>query len=382
MPFGEIKMNVSKYLCVSTALAAVLFCSCGNADEAKNGAKEAEAPKAADAELAGDIELPKAPEYKDDTVLAEVNGEKLTYAEAISSFKTMLLAQGAPTNQLEEIAAQMLPRALPQFTEQFIMTEILKAEAAKRKLTVSDDDVEKYLAEIVKTLPPGKNFDDVLKMTNKTEEEFRAEVRKSLPIKKLFDDISKDVTVTTNDVEKFYAENAKYFEKPEEVRASHILFTYDDDAKTNETAKAAIKAKAEAVRKQLLEGGDFAKLAEENSGCPSKSQGGDLGFFSKGRMVPEFEKAAFAAKIGDISEIVETQFGLHIIKVTERHEAGKDPLDKVYEQIEGYLLREKKSELAEKAVEDLRKNAKYTVHESLEVFKAPEVDPELPADDK
>lgn len=348
----------------------MLFCSCGNADEV---APEVKGDASKISAENGDSPLPNAPEYKADTLLAEVCGQKLTYGEAVEAFKTIILAQGAPTNELDRIVEANLPRALPQITERFIISELLKAEAANRKIAASDDDVEKYLAELVKTLPPGASFEEIVKRSGKaTEEEFRAEVKKSLPIKMLFDDIVKDVTVSTNDVEKFYNENAQFFEKPEEVRASHILFTFDDAAKTNDAAKAVIKAKADEVRKEILAGGDFAELAKKHSGCPSSQQGGDLGFFSKGRMVPPFEKAAFEAKTGDVTEIVETQFGYHIIKVTDRHEASKEPLSEVYKQIEDYLGGSKKSEIAEKFVEDIRKNGKYTVHESIEVF------PELP----
>ena len=112
---------------------------------------------------------------------------------------------------------------------------------------------------------------------------------------------------------------------PEQVRASHILIStkpIDPNADPNQ-AKAQAKDKAEELLKKVKDGADFAALAKENSDCPSNAQGGDLGLFPRGQMVKPFEDAAFALKVGEISDLVETQFGYHIIKVTEHQDPNQ-----------------------------------------------------------
>nr|WP_282705996.1 peptidylprolyl isomerase [Desulfatibacillum aliphaticivorans] len=135
------------------------------------------------------------------------------------------------------------------------------------------------------------------------------------------------VKVTDAEIRKFYDDNLESrFTKPEEVRASHILFG-TKDAKTAEEKEAIKKQAQEVLLKAKKPGADFAALAREYSSCPSKEKGGDLNFFTKERMVPEFSKAAFSMEVGEISSLVETQFGYHIIKVTDKTPAEVRPFE-------------------------------------------------------
>ena len=131
--------------------------------------------------------------------------------------------------------------------------------------------------------------------------------------------ILRDIQVSDSEVEAFYDENRKNFITQPEIRARHILC---DDEETLRQAAEEIK-----------QGKDFAEAAREYSTCPSKEKGGDLGFFGKGKMVPEFEKAAFSLSVGEMSHLVKTSFGWHLIEVTERKEAHIQPLDEVKDQI-------------------------------------------------
>ena len=156
--------------------------------------------------------------------------------------------------------------------------------------------------------------------------------------------------ITPDDVQRHYESNQDQFSTPEQVRASHILF------KTEGKDEAEVRKQAEAVLKRAKSGEDFAKLAnqytEEEVG---KTRGGDLDFFGRGAMAKEFEEASFALKPGDISDIVKTQFGLHIIKVTDRKEAAKKSLDEVRAQIEDQLKWERAQAEAQRLSEDLDK---------------------------
>jgi peptidyl-prolyl cis-trans isomerase C len=147
------------------------------------------------------------------------------------------------------------------------------------------------------------------------------------------------VKVTEEDCKKFYDENIDKFKRTETVKASHILCGVDAKATAEEKKKAL--EKAEKLKKELDGGADFAALAKANSTCPSSQQGGDLGFFGKGQMVPAFENVAFALKPGEVSNVVETQFGYHIIKVTEKKAAETVAFKDVRPRIEEFLKNQK-----------------------------------------
>lgn len=154
-----------------------------------------------------------------------------------------------------------------------------------------------------------------------------------------------DVKVDEEEAKKFYEVNPLVFKRDYEIKASHILV--DDENKAKE------------ISEKLKNGEDFIKLANEHSKCPSKSAGGDLGFFSKGMMVPEFEAAAFGLKIGDISDPVKSQFGYHIIKVMEEKQPYSQTFDEAKEGIEKQLLVQKQNEVYQNKVEELK--AKYKI---------------------
>lgn len=163
------------------------------------------------------------------------------------------------------------------------------------------------------------------------------------------------INVTDDDINLYYKAHQEEFRTPEMVRARHILIKVDKSASNDDKAKA--RSKAEDILKRIKAGEDFAKLASEFSEDPgSKNKGGDLGFFPKGRMVPDFEKVAFSLKPGEVSDIVETPFGFHIIKVEEKKESIQEPLekvkDKVKEKVFADFRKAKVDEFVEKAMKD------------------------------
>lgn len=157
--------------------------------------------------------------------------------------------------------------------------------------------------------------------------------------------IMQEATVTDEEVEKFYKDNEEEFGESNMVKASHILVEDLEEAKK--------------IKSELDDGADFADLAQEYSSCPSKDRGGDLGFFGKGAMVKEFEDAAFAMEVGEISEPVKTQFGYHIIKVTDKKVEPKQELKAIMERLRQSLTKRKQQEVYVKKINDLR--TKYNV---------------------
>jgi peptidyl-prolyl cis-trans isomerase C len=148
--------------------------------------------------------------------------------------------------------------------------------------------------------------------------------------------------------------------RPEAIRASHVLLRAQKDAPADQ-AKAA-KAKAEEVDAKAKKGDDFAALAKEFSQDPGSAQnGGDLGFFSKGQMVPEFEKAAWGLKKGEVSDVVQTDYGFHVIKVTDRRAEGYAPIEEVRPQIKEYLTMQMTQQDLQKLAQTLRAAAKVDI---------------------
>ncbi len=242
------------------------------------------------------------------------------------------------------------------------LTLILDASKEKN-IQVSDAEIQAEIEKIKSRFPDPKNFEAILAQRNITLKDVEGKIREGLLVKKVMDDVTTtSVKVTDAEAEKYYKENPDRFKRDEEVRASHILVKVDQGATDEDKAKA--RKKIQDLRDQITKGADFAKLAEENSDCPSgKRAGGDLDWFGRGVMDPAFEKAAFALKPGELSDVVETQFGFHIIKLTDKREPGTVPFD----GIKGDL----KEELAQSAREEKFSNWLKNLRDSKVVFTNP-----------
>lgn len=241
------------------------------------------------------------------TIIAKVNGKEITQADMDLLIKT-LGPQRAAQFQNEEGQKQLV--------DELVNQELFYFDAVDTDLESS----EEFQAELAIA---------------------KANILKQLNIKKTLD----TVTATEEDAKKFYEENKEKFVRPMTVTASHILV--DTEEKADEIYAA-------------IEGGkDFAEAATEFSSCPSKERGGDLGPFGKGQMVPEFEEAAFAMEVGKVSSPVKTQFGFHIIKLTDKTEEGTSPYEEVKAQIEQQLVIMGQNDAYFKKVDELK--SKYTV---------------------
>ena len=163
--------------------------------------------------------------------------------------------------------------------------------------------------------------------------------------------VEESANVSDADLQKFYDQNKEKFKSGAEIRASHILLK-DEKA-------------AQAVLSQLKSGAVFEELAKKNSVDSAAAKGGDLGWFGKGSMIPEFENVVFALKEGATSGIVKTKFGYHIIKLTGKRPAGIRPFADVKDQIKAKIEPEKQQEVFKKLKDDLKKNAKYTIKEDV-----------------
>jgi len=287
-------------------------------------------------------------------IVARVNGEDVKKAEFERMIKTIegRAGQPIPPDRRDEVLRGAL--------DQLVVYKLLAQECKTRNITASDADIDAKVAELKKQFPNDDAFNKALQERGLTLDSLRNDARTDLNVNKLMDtEVATTPGPSDSEAQDFYAKNPDKFKQDEQVRASHILIRVDDkaDAATKKKAKDEI----ESVLKQARAGADFAKLAQEHSQDGSAAQGGDLNYFTKDQMVPAFANVAFALKPGQISDVVTTQFGYHIIKVTDHKPARVVPYDEASAKIKDYLGEQKKQQHADAFIEGLKKKAKIEV---------------------
>lgn len=288
--------------------------------------------------------------------VARVNGMPIAAADLNKAYKALAAGQGGG----------QIPAGKEHEARQFVLNQLINAELMyqmAKNTPVADlaKKVDDTIARLKGRFKSEEEYRKGLAQQDMTEKELRELIRRNVLIESHIEQtIASKVKVSEQDAKEFYDKNPETFTMPEQVRASHILITVDPKASDADKKKA--RAKAEDLLKQVKGGADFAKLAQDNSGCPSSKQGGDLGYFSKGQMVKPFEDAAWAMKPGDISGVVETQFGYHIIKLTEKRAKDKMPFAALKGRIEESLKQRKVAEQVNAALDAARKDAKIEMY--------------------
>ena len=245
--------------------------------------------------------------------------------------------------------------------ESLINKLILFEEADKNKIQIEDGGVDTELKRIAAQFETPEKFKEQLTQMGMSEEKMREDIKQNYRIEKLLKNKLPVITVTDEETALFYKENPENFATPEKITAAHILLSISDNA-TDEIKKQK-RQELEAVLEQIKGGADLAELALKYSDCPSKEQGGKLGSFSRGSMVKPFEDVAFNLKKDEVSGIVETQFGLHLIKLIDRTEAQTTPLEQVKDKISLYLEAQKQNQEVAAYLATLRSTAKIDYKE-------------------
>jgi peptidyl-prolyl cis-trans isomerase C len=286
--------------------------------------------------------------------VAVVNGTVIKQAEFDSEMNRVLerlQRTGRIPNDLErsQIKKQVL--------ENLIARELLYQESQKKGIKVDQKEIEAQLTALKGRFPSEVEFKNALSTMNLTEADLRFQFERDVAIRKLLDDqIGGKSTVSEKESRAYYDGNLESFKKSEQVRASHILIKVDPGA--DEAKKAEARTKIESLQAKLKNGEDFGALAKEYSEGPSGPKGGDLGFFGRGQMVKPFEETAFSMKPGQVSGMVETRFGYHLIMVTERTPESTLSYEEVKDRLEQYLKQQKAQEEIAAYVETLKSKAK------------------------
>ena len=289
-------------------------------------------------------------------VAAKVDGVVVPldeYNKELARLQRLAFRQGMPTAaQIESIKKAAL--------NNLVNREVLFLAATKNGVKVDDKVVEEELQALKKRFPSDEQFQEALKRRNMTLKELAAVIKKDRVVQAYVNKEVRDkLKITDKDLQEYYDKNPQQFVMPPQVRASHILIKSLADATKEERDKA--RKRLEDIQAKIKAGGDFAELAKKFSEDASAAQGGDLGFFGKGKMVKPFEDAAFALEKGKVSDIVETQFGYHLIKATDRKDSEKVPLDTVKVKLAQYLQDQKMQAELNQHIQALRTKCKIEV---------------------
>jgi peptidyl-prolyl cis-trans isomerase C len=299
-----------------------------------------------------------------DSVAVTVNGIDITEGEIEKLIKPQLdMMARQSSNQAPAFVEQLKKMLRQQAVDAMIVGRLLDEKVKEANIVVTEEQVIGRITEMASAQRPPLSLEDFKNEIEKKYGSFdkvKQEVQRGLGYEEFMQtQWAGKISVTEEDAKKYYDENPKQFETPEQVRASHILIKPDTAAPAADPnqAKANARAKIQDLLKQIKDGADFAEVAKANSDCPSAPQGGDLNFFPRGRMTEPFEEAAFKLQIGQLSDIVETSYGYHIIKVTDHKDASTISFEQAKKSIISKLTQKKQAEFAKEYIESLKAKA-------------------------
>lgn len=339
---------MSRIIMVGLIVAVALFgCAKNEVDfsEAKAGAPEAQ--------TAANNVFP--PSGEAGALFCSVNGTPISTVdvdnEVARIYRQLGGGQISPF-QAEQMKEQLLAQAQDNLINKIVLYDAVK----EQRIEVAPEELAERFNEYRAQFPSPEIFDEQIRRMGFSEQQLKEEMAMNIQIQKLLESNTEAVSLpSADDCREFYDANAEAFSSGEELHASHILLRVDQTA--DDAAKSAAQSSLGELRKQIVGGADFAELATAHSDCPSKAQGGDLGWFERGLMVEPFDNAAFVLKPGEISPVIETQFGYHIIKCAERKAAETKAFDEVKTDIQNGLQEERKNEGFTRYIETLRGDA-------------------------
>ena len=358
-----IDVKYIRTLLIVFCLVVLTLGGCGSKDEKQASTQtEVQKPEAPPSEetVSASPSSPGVAPTGGSAVVIDVDGSKLTQGQVETEIKRIisLMKKQTPATRLD----QARENARKQVLNDFIAKTLLTNEIKRLNISASDEEVKEAQEQVKNDLPKGMTIDDLMKKNKITKEQMKEDLRFRIKISKLvMTQMSGKSKPTDKEINDFYQKNKDKFKMPESVHVRHILVAKapEDDDKV----KAEKKAKAEDLRKQLLAGANFAEIAKKNSDCPSKETGGDLGVFTRGEMVKQFEDAAFSQEVNAIGPVVETEYGFHVIQVLERHASKALALDdRMKGNISAFLERQKQQEAFDAMLKKLRDKAKITVY--------------------
>lgn len=289
------------------------------------------------------------------TVVIKVNGSAISKLD-VQQQEDNLVRQMRSFADSAQVAS-MMPMIHQQAIDNSINRILLEETLKRLNIQADKAAVDERIANYRKNFVTEEAFLADLSKQGLDAAKLRTEVELGVKAEELFKRRSANVPPATEaEARSFYDGNPDRFQQPERVRASHVLVQVNKE--DTDAIRAEKRKKIEQVQAELKKGKDFAEVAKAYSDCPSKEQGGDLGYFEKGQMDPAFEKAAFELKTGATSGIVESSFGYHIIKVVDHQKPGATPFEQTKAQLTSYLTEQKKNQAIAAYFDSLRTASK------------------------
>jgi peptidyl-prolyl cis-trans isomerase C len=299
-----------------------------------------------------------APAHNLDEVVARIGSHEVKRKEldlAVQTVETRL-AQGG-----RSFPQQQIPVLEHQIIDDMINHELILQEGLAHVPPDVDAKVQQQLDRVKSQLGGEEGLTKALQEAGVTPDEYAKRTRENVIIQETMRSVfDREIKVTPEEIKAYYDSNREKMKQPEAVRASHILIRMSPDA--SEETKAAKLAQIEAARSLIKGGEKFADIARKVSEDPgSASNSGDLGFFTRGQMVPQFEAVAFSLRTNELSDVVTTQYGYHLLMVTDRKPEREATLDEVKGDIEKFLRSTKSTEVAQQHIKGLRDKTKVEV---------------------
>lgn len=302
-----------------------------------------------------DLVQPAAAPRLPDTIVAKVNETAIRQKDVDREVERAFvqMASQIPPEQHEQARQQLGQRAL----DGLIVRHLLLQDAERKGIRIEEEEMARVRAQIKAQLPPEQTMDALYAAMGVTAAEFEENLQRDLRVQKLIAQLAENVPVPTEaETREFYTQHEAQMTMPERVRARHILVRSPES--DPQALRADRKAKAEEIRKKLVEGADFVEMVKEHSEDPgSVGRGGEY-VFGRGQMTPPFEQAAFSQEINAIGPVIETTFGYHILQVLERQAARRQTFEEVAPRIVQFMQNRERQRRVEQYIKDLRAAAK------------------------
>jgi parvulin-like peptidyl-prolyl isomerase len=296
-------------------------------------------------------------------LVAEVNNTGISYQQWQNAFYNFISRYDNQT--LSNMTDETLAFIKNSVTDQLINSTLLLQHAQNTNITIPESDINEEIEKIKSSFESETDFNDALKRSNITLRQLKDDINRQLMIGEVIEREYDSIEISEEELSQYYEENKEYFFEPEKRKTSHILV---ED-----------KEEAQKILNQLNDRMvDFEQLAREKSICPSSEQGGDLGYITRGQMVEEFETAAFSLEAGQISEIVKTEYGYHIIKCEDIQEEYQPTFEEAKDDIEAILKNQKQNSAIDALLTQLREDSEVIIHydftSELETSIQPEIE--------
>jgi peptidyl-prolyl cis-trans isomerase C len=273
---------------------------------------------------------------------------------AVTRFQQTLTSSGQEEQpkseeELRDAALQVL-----------IENELLFQEAKRRGFTAAPEAVEEEVAAIEGQFPGPTTFDKALALMSVTREDLRRDLERAQAVERMIETaIRPTVSVSPEETRVYYDANPARFTDPERVHVRQVFLRVGPD--TTEGQKAEMRRTLEGLRSRALKGESFAKLANQHSQDPNSAEGGDMGYLIRGQLAKDFEKTVFALKDGEISGVVSSIYGYHLVQAIEHQAPSQVSFERVKESLTGFLVRRKLDQTVSALAKELREKARISI---------------------